>query len=94
MDTFSPTCQAYFESNISAWAFCRQIGMKENRFHYTGRPKSARNRRKNSEILPVRINSQFMEGRPYRRTRYVRDEIGSSRLRNNLSQWRECPPVW
>ena len=58
IDTFSPTCQTYFESNISAWAFCRQVGMKENRFHYTGRPKSARNRRKNSEILPVRINSQ------------------------------------
>lgn len=32
-DTFRPKYQAFLESNMSAKAFCRQIGMNESHFY-------------------------------------------------------------
>ena len=43
IDTFRPKYQAFLESNMSARAFCGQIGMKESHFYYW-RPRSARKR--------------------------------------------------
>lgn len=57
IDTFRPKYQAFLESNMSARAFCGQIGMNESHFYYW----QAKNRKEavhqNGEFLPVSINN-------------------------------------
>lgn len=94
IDTFRSTYQAFLESNMSARAFCRWIGIKESHFYYWQAKIRKEAAHRNGEFLPVSINNHVGEGRPHRRTRDKLDENGSSCLRNRLSQRRDCPPVW
>ncbi len=57
IDTFRPKYQAFLESNMSARAFCGQIGMNESHFYYWQAKIRKEASRQNGEFLPVSINN-------------------------------------
>ena len=57
IDTFRPTYQAFLESNMSARAFFRQIGMNESHFYYWHAKIRKEAVYRNGEFLPVSINN-------------------------------------
>lgn len=57
IDTFRPKYQAFLESNMSARAFCGQIGMNESHFYYWQDKIRKEAARRNGEFLPVSINN-------------------------------------
>ena len=57
IDTFRPTYQAFLESNMSARAFCGQIGMNESHFYYWQAKIRKEAAHRNGEFLPVSINN-------------------------------------
>ena len=57
IDTFRPKYQAFLESNMSARAFCGQIGMKESHFYYWQAKIRKEAAHWNGEFLPVSINN-------------------------------------
>lgn len=57
IDTFRPKYQAFLESNLSARAFCGQIGMNESHFYYWQAKVRKEASRQNGEFIPVSINN-------------------------------------
>ena len=57
IETFRPTYQAFLESNMSARAFCEQIGIKESHFYYWQAKIRKEAVRQNGEFVPVSINN-------------------------------------
>ncbi len=57
IDTFRSTYQAFLESNMSARAFCRWIGIKESHFYYWQAKILKEAAHRNGEFLPVSINN-------------------------------------
>ena len=57
IDTFRPKYQAFLESNMSAGAFCGQIGMNESHFYYWQDKICKEAARQNGGFLPVSINN-------------------------------------
>lgn len=57
IDTFRPKYQAFLESNMSARAFCGQIGMNESHFYYWQAKICKEAARQNGEFLPVSISN-------------------------------------
>ena len=56
IDTFRPKYQAFLESDMSARAFCGQIGMNESHFYYWQAKIRKEAAHRNGEFLPVSIN--------------------------------------
>ena len=55
-DTFRPKYQALLESNLSARAFCGQIGMNESHFYYWQAKIRKEASHRNGKFLPLSIN--------------------------------------
>lgn len=57
IDTFRPKYQSFLKSNMSARAFCGQIGMNESHFYYWQAKICKEASRQNGGLLPVNINN-------------------------------------
>lgn len=57
LDTFRSKYQAFLGSNMSAKAFCGQIGMNESHFYYWQSKIRKETARKNGGFRPVSINN-------------------------------------
>lgn len=57
IDTFRPKYQSFLKINMSARAFCGQIGINESYFYYWQAKIRKEASRQNGEFLPVSINN-------------------------------------
>jgi hypothetical protein len=57
IDTFRPKYQSFLKSNMSARAFCGQIGINESYFYYLQAKIYKEAARQNGWFLPVSINN-------------------------------------